>query len=81
MKCKPVLRIILAALLLVGTAGATETTPPADSAPPATMQKQAPPQADKNDKIKPSEGNKSPDTFIPSEQLSNDQSASFPVDI
>lgn len=50
-------------------------------APPSKIEKKAPSADDTSTKKKPKKAKKSTDTFIPSEEISEDLSVSFPVDI
>lgn len=73
-------RIVLAAMLLSTAAAAAEKAP-GDKAPPPKPAKTAAVQPHKTKTDKNAPTAKSPDTFVPSEKLSHDLSASFPADI
>ena len=74
--------LFAAALLYLAAAGAQEPAAPAPEAAPGTATQQA---GDEEPLTAPTAATKatgpSPDTFKPSEEISEDLSVSFPVDI
>jgi hypothetical protein len=80
MKSTVTARIILAAMLL-STAAAAAENPPGDTPPPPAPAKTAATQPHKAETGKNAAAKKSPDSFVPTEKLSHDLSASFPADI
>ena len=78
------LRLLLVALLLPASVAAAQ---PAPEAPPAEETREAPEQEEAPPEPAPERGDErsarrdSPDVFVPTEQVSEDLSVSFPVDI
>jgi hypothetical protein len=80
------LRLLLLALLLPASVGAAAPAEPARE-PPATETEEAPDREEAPPEPAPERGDErnarqdSPDVFVPTEQVSEDLSVSFPVDI